>query len=143
MIWNKKTLKIVYGKEGKPCEIDCETKAFEYSQNPTNPAFPNELELTEKGDVTHNVLISEYRRYSDLEFFPQEGMQTAEWLVPEGQYFCDGGIIAITAMTVVSGALYLKKNIVGKATYIWMSLEKEANEWPTGFRFERFFTAIK
>lgn len=87
------------------------------------------------------MLISEYRRYSDLEFFPQEGMQTAEWLVPEGQYFVMG-IIAITAMTVVSGALYLK-NIVGKATYIWMSLEKEANEWPTGFRFERFFTAIK
>ena len=39
---------MVYGKEGKPCEIDCETKAFEYTQNPTNPAFPNELELTEK-----------------------------------------------------------------------------------------------
>lgn len=51
-------------------------------------------------------------------------MQTAEWLVPEGQYFVMG-IIAITAMTVVSGALYLKKNIVGKATYIWMSLEKK------------------
>ena len=39
----QKTLKVVYGKEGKPCEIDCETKAFEYTQNPTNPAFPNEL----------------------------------------------------------------------------------------------------
>ncbi len=36
------------------------------------------------------MLISEYRRYSGSEFFPQEGMQTAEWLVPEGQYFVMG-----------------------------------------------------
>ncbi|AXP38027.1 TPA: signal peptidase I [Haemophilus influenzae] len=138
----QKTLKVVYGKEGKPCEIDCETKAFEYTQNPTNPAFPNELELTEKGDVTHNVLISEYRRYSGPEFFPQEGMQTAEWLVPEGQYFVMGDHRDHSDDSRFWGFVP-EKNIVGKATYIWMSLEKEANEWPTGFRFDRFFTAIK
>ena len=35
----KSALTLVYGKDGKPCEIDCQTKAFEYKQEPTNPAF--------------------------------------------------------------------------------------------------------
>lgn len=139
---DQKTLKVVYGKEGKPCEINCESKTFEYSQNPTNPAFPNELEFTEKGDVVHNVLISPYRRYAGPEFFPQEGNPTAEWVVPEGQYFVMGDNRDHSDDSRFWGFV-LEKNIVGKATYIWMSLEKEPNEWPTGLRFERFFTAIK
>ncbi|OOF49899.1 signal peptidase I [Rodentibacter trehalosifermentans] len=139
---DQKTLKIVYGKEGKVCEVNCESKTFEYHQNPTNPAFPNELELTEQGDVVHNVLISPYRRYSGPEFFPQEGNPTAEWVVPEGQYFVMGDNRDHSDDSRFWGFVP-EKNIVGKATYIWMSLEKEPNEWPTGLRFERFFTAIK
>ncbi|BFU60393.1 MULTISPECIES: signal peptidase I [Rodentibacter] len=139
---DQKTLKIVYGKEGKPCEVDCESKDFEYTQNPTNPAFPEQLELTEKGDVTHNILITPYRRYAGPEFFPQEGNPTGEWVVPEGQYFVMGDNRDHSDDSRFWGFVP-EKNIVGKATYIWMSLEKEPNEWPTGFRFERFLTEIK
>lgn len=139
---DKKTLQIVYGKDDKPCDVNCEIKTFEYTQNPTNPAFPNELEFTEKGDVTHNVLISSYRRYGGTEFFLQEGQPTAEWVVPEGQYFVMGDNRDHSDDSRFWGFVP-EKNIVGKATYIWMSLEKEPNEWPTGLRFDRFFTTIK
>ncbi|QPB41853.1 signal peptidase I [Rodentibacter haemolyticus] len=139
---DQKTLKIVYGKDGKPCEADCETKEFEYTQNPINPAFSDQLELTEKGDVSHNILITPYRRYAGPEFFPQEGNPIGEWVVPEGQYFVMGDNRDHSDDSRFWGFVP-EKNIVGKATYIWMSLEKEPNEWPTGFRFERFLTEIK
>ena len=83
-------LTIVHGKDGKPCEIDCQAKVFEYKQEPTNPAFPTQVEYLEIGDVTHKILVEPMRRYSGIEFYPQEGLPAAEWIVPEGQYFCDG-----------------------------------------------------
>ena len=82
----KSALTLVYGKDGKPCEVDCQTKAFEYKQAPTNPAFPTQVEYLEIGDVTHSILVEPMRRYSGIEFYPQEGLPTAEWIVPEGQY---------------------------------------------------------
>ena len=48
------------------------------------------MEYLEIGDVTHSILVEPMRRYSGIEFYPQEGLPTAEWIVPEGQYFCDG-----------------------------------------------------
>ena len=59
------------------------------------------------------MLISEYRRYSGPEFFPQEGMQTAEWLVPEGQYFVMGDHRDHSDDSRF-GALCLKKILWGK-----------------------------
>ena len=47
-------------------EVDCQTKAFEYKQEPTNPAFPTQVEYLEIGDVTHSILVEPMRRYSGL-----------------------------------------------------------------------------
>ncbi|OOF71518.1 signal peptidase I [Rodentibacter caecimuris] len=139
---DQKTLTIIYAKDGKPCETDCTEKSFDYKQLEPNPDFPNQMEYQENGDVSHHILVHPNRYYSSTEFYPQEGMSSAQWVVPEGQYFVMGDNRDHSDDGRFWGFVP-EKNIVGKATYIWMSLEKEQGEWPTGFRFKRFFTQIK
>lgn len=138
---DSKHLTITYGKDGKPCEVACQTHSFEYQPQPANPDFPNDLEFIEVGDVTHAILLDPYRRYSGMEFYPQDDLPAGEWVVPEGQYFVMGDNRDHSDDSRFWGFVP-ERNIVGKATYIWMSLDKQANEWPTGFRFERFFKRI-
>ncbi|MDO4431538.1 MAG: signal peptidase I [Lonepinella koalarum] len=150
---------LTYGNEGKVCTENCVTKEFDYSQPVSDKAFqfvmgrnadgsllygPNPLLVTEKGDVEHQIhwypdAISEgfrYRAYNKQENY------VTEWVVPEDHYFVMGDNRNASEDSRFWGFVP-EQNIVGKATFIWLSLDKKANEWPTGIRTERLFTTIK
>ncbi len=155
----ERKLTIIYSKNGKPCEEDCESKEFAYSKPQQNDEFkaiigrnpdgsfiygPSMLELTENGDVSHQIHwfpepISEGYRYKD---YVKQEYYVTEWVVPAGQYFMMGDNRNMSEDSRFWGFVP-EKNIVGKATYIWLSLDKKPNEWPTGIRSERLFTKIQ
>lgn len=130
------SLVITYGKDGKPCEENCDTAVFKYSEGVPNPEFVyngmTQIERTESGDVTHQILNS-----PQPFFYPQ-----TEWIVPQGEYFMMGDNRDHSGDSRFWGFVP-EKNIVGKASYIWLSLKKNAGEWPTGIRTERMFKPIK
>lgn len=130
------SLIVVHGKAGQPCEENCEVVKFQYSQGNANPTFVyngmEQVERTETGDVTHQILNS-----PEPFFYPK-----TEWIVPEGHYFMMGDNRDNSGDSRFWGFVP-EKNIVGKASYIWLSLDKKAGEWPTGLRIKRMFSAIK
>ena len=156
----ERTLEITYAKDGKICYENCVTKKFEYSKPVSDSDFSiitgqdrsgkpiyseiRPLRLTEKGDVSHDihwdpeppVNMYMYKGYSNQRDY------TTEWIVPEGQYFVMGDNRNHSADSRFWGFVP-EKNIVGKASYIWLSLDKKQNEWPTGIRTERLFTKIQ
>ena len=156
----ERTLEITYAKDGKICYENCVTKKFEYSKPVSDSDFSiitgqdrsgkpiyseiRPLRLTEKGDVSHDIhwdpepLLNMYmyKGYSNQRDY------TTEWIVPEGQYFVMGDNRNHSADSRFWGFVP-EKNIVGKASYIWLSLDKKQNEWPTGIRTERLFTKIQ
>lgn len=154
-----RTLTLIYGKDGVPCEENCTVKTFTYSQPKANDDFkaimgkdqngkliygPSMLELTENGDVSHKIHwypepISEGFRYKD---YAKQEYYVTEWVVPKGHYFMMGDNRNMSEDSRFWGFVP-EKNIVGKATFIWLSLDKKPNEWPTGIRTERLFTKIQ
>lgn len=69
-------------------------------------------------------------------YFQQPGMSKFTWIVPKEQYFMMGDNRDNSSDSRYWGFVP-EKNLLGKAIKIWMSFEKEENEWPTGIRINR------
>ncbi|MBE8595907.1 signal peptidase I [Xenorhabdus sp. BG5] len=108
-------------------------------QVPVNePVGPHALRQGERvetlGNVPHHILtIPVIQRFPG---FSQEGLPMGTWVVPKGQYFAMGDN-RDNSDDSRSWGFVPEKNLVGRATAIWMSFEKQEGEWPTGVRFSR------
>ncbi|MFZ4834183.1 signal peptidase I [Rouxiella sp. Mn2063] len=88
------------------------------------------------GDVTHNILIVPGARDQIGAYYQQPGQPLATWVVPAGHYFMMGDNRDNSADSRYWGFVP-EKNLVGRATGIWMSFKKQEGEWPTGVRLSR------
>ncbi|AEW44415.1 signal peptidase I [Serratia symbiotica str. 'Cinara cedri'] len=88
------------------------------------------------GDITHSILTLPGTRDRVSTYYQQPGEALAEWIVPTGCYFMMGDNRDNSADSRYWGFVP-EKNLVGKATIIWISFKKQEGEWPNGFRLSR------
>jgi len=111
-----------------------------FYQVPQDKSMPGGLRLATRtetlGDVPHNILLVNEAPSQPASYYHQPGQQQSSWVVPEGMYFMMGDNRDNSADSRYWGFVP-ERNLVGKATAIWMSFDKQEGEWPTGVRLSR------
>ncbi|AEI74676.1 Signal peptidase I [Candidatus Moranella endobia PCVAL] len=94
------------------------------------------------GGKMHQLLTVPGKKDQISIYCQQPGSSLAEWVVPKGEYFMMGDNRDNSYDSRYWGFVP-EKNIVGKATAIWISFDKhEGKKWPTGLRLSRIGSSI-
>lgn len=87
-------------------------------------------------NVTHDIFIQPNSDMNSRSYYHQPNQAIAEWVVPEGSYFAMGDNRDNSEDSRFWGFVP-ERNLVGRASFIWFSLDKQPQEWPKGIRFSR------
>ncbi|CAJ0992268.1 signal peptidase I [Pantoea sp. Nvir] len=88
------------------------------------------------GNVTHEILLVDKAQSQASAYYQQPGQQQASWIVPQGQYFMMGDNRDNSYDSRYWGFVS-ERNLVGKAVAIWMSLDKQEDQWLARIRLGR------
>ncbi|OTQ59784.1 signal peptidase I [Gilliamella sp. A7] len=102
----------------------------------TRITFDMAIQQETLGEFTHDILTTIGKRDDLTRIYRQNGQPVATWVVPPGNYFMMGDNRDNSGDSRYFGFVP-EENFVGRATAIWISFEKQPDEWPTGIRFSR------
>ncbi|AKZ65831.1 signal peptidase I [Candidatus Palibaumannia cicadellinicola] len=112
----------------------------EFMRIPKNQLSYNGIRLSQckesLGGVIHDILIVPSKLDYMSIYYQQPGYSIKEWIVPQGEYFMMGDNRDNSADSRYWGFVPYN-NIVGKAIFIWMSVDTLKNKWPTGVCLSR------
>ncbi|QCI15939.1 signal peptidase I [Buchnera aphidicola] len=109
---------------------------YSTSQQKTYNSLYFDILQEDINNFKHNILLLSNIKNPKQEYYQQKNMPKLTWIVPKGEYFMMGDNRDNSLDSRYWGFVP-EKNLVGKAIKIWMSFDKNENEWPTGIRINR------
>ncbi|VFP81747.1 signal peptidase I [Candidatus Erwinia haradaeae] len=111
-----------------------------FDQLLSNDLYLEGLHITIRNEtidnMSHRILLSHWEK-SDLRSIPQKREEIPlSWFVPEKMYFVMGDNRDNSSDSRIWGFVS-EDHLIGKAIVIWMSIDKQIGQWPTGLAFRR------